>query len=487
MSLTTELTQTFASNFSGFANGGTGGSQWTTTLPHGLRTISGTGELEYYSDPSVGIDPFSTDGTSLDITATAGSTQTGTSYTSGVITTQNSFSQLYGYFEMTATLPAGTGMWPAFWLLPSNLSGTDELDVMEELGSNPDQYTSTLHSPSSGITSATIASADLTAGTHSYGMYWTPTSISFYLDGKMVAVAPTPADMDTPMFMLANLAVAKNVASTTTFPATMEIDSINAYAYNPDVAGPAAPLVANVPSTVSATIGHSTTLAGVSVTDTAIGANDPVSVTLSDKSLGTLSVTAAGATSVTINHTWEIQLTGTLADVNATLQTLSYKNVPTTATPATTDTLTMSASDADGDFDSSRTAITLSNTLPAPAFITLGATPARVVANSNDVFSLTSGQIANPATNSGQVDDIVNFHTAAQTTVTTSDFLALHGFDSTSTLVFDHYANTNGAPNLAMQYYRVDTPTGSSPIFMVQMANAATTHISSADYGFYPT
>ena len=88
MNIPSELEQTFSSNFSQFANSGSGGPMWQTTLPHGLRNIAGTGELEYYSDPSVGVDPFSVNNGSLDITATAGSTEPGTSYTSGVITTE---------------------------------------------------------------------------------------------------------------------------------------------------------------------------------------------------------------------------------------------------------------------------------------------------------------------------------------------------------------------------------------------------------------
>ena len=66
-------------------------------------------------------------------------------------------------------------------------------------------------------------------------MYWTPQSISYYFNGKLVAVAATPPDMNTPMFMIANLGVSSNVSSTTVFPGTMEISSIQAFAYNPDL------------------------------------------------------------------------------------------------------------------------------------------------------------------------------------------------------------------------------------------------------------
>ena len=64
------------------------------------------------------MNPFHQHGGVLDITATPGSNPLGLAYNSGVISSQNSFSQLYGYFEIRADLPVGKGLWPTFWLLP---------------------------------------------------------------------------------------------------------------------------------------------------------------------------------------------------------------------------------------------------------------------------------------------------------------------------------------------------------------------------------
>ncbi len=480
-----ELTQTFSGNFSQFVDGGSQG-QWQTTLPHHLRNVAGTGELEYYSDSSVGVDPFSVHNGSLDITATAGSSVPGTSYTSGVITTESSFSQLYGYFQMTATLPTGTGYWPAFWLLPTNLSGSDELDVMEEFGSNPTQYSVSAHSPSSGISSATIPTRDLTAGPNTYGMYWTPKSISYYLNGNLVAVVPTPPDMNTPMFMIADLAIASNVSPTTVFPGTMEISSIQAFAYDPAVPGPTPQLLTNVPATLDTTIDRSTAVDGVSISDPAAAPSDTISVTISDKSLGILSVTAEDGADVSINNGWDIKLSGNLSAVNATLQTLAYKNVPIGTTVPTTDTLTVTANDSSGNFDSSRTSVTINSTSSPMQFITVESQSVRELASGNDVFIFNAGQIPDPALNNGQANQIINFHTAAQSAGGTSDFLAFHGFDSTAQLVFSHYANVNGTSNQSLQYYQVDSATRNSPIFLVQMAGGSTAHLTNADFGFYP-
>ena len=86
-------------------------------------------EKQIYVDPSftgntsgaLGVNPFSIHDGTLDITAAPTSPALvdalgGYQYTSGLITTRESFQQTYGYFEMKAELPHGQGLWPAFWL-----------------------------------------------------------------------------------------------------------------------------------------------------------------------------------------------------------------------------------------------------------------------------------------------------------------------------------------------------------------------------------
>lgn len=45
----------------------------------------------------------------------------GSQYTSARIKTQNLFSQTYGRFEARLKTPYGQGLWPAFWMLGSNV------------------------------------------------------------------------------------------------------------------------------------------------------------------------------------------------------------------------------------------------------------------------------------------------------------------------------------------------------------------------------
>lgn len=71
-------------------------------------------------------------------------------YSSGMISTgppeyetPARYAFTYGYVEARLRLPAGQGLWPAFWLLPADQESRPEIDVIETLGHRPD--TAELH------------------------------------------------------------------------------------------------------------------------------------------------------------------------------------------------------------------------------------------------------------------------------------------------------------------------------------------------------
>ena len=66
-------------------------------------------------------------------------------------------------------------------------------------------------------------------GYHTYGMDWEPNTLTFYVDGQETGSIPTPSDMHSPMYMLADLAIqtSQNPANA---PITSYIDYIRAYA-----------------------------------------------------------------------------------------------------------------------------------------------------------------------------------------------------------------------------------------------------------------
>ncbi|MFC7473899.1 family 16 glycosylhydrolase [Dankookia sp. GCM10030260] len=202
---------TFNEDFNSLSASANGrGTTWKTTLKivDQLRTLTTNGEAQYYSDASVGVNPFKVSGGILDITAAPGSNPLKLAYNSGALTTAQSFAQQYGFFEVRADLPSGQGFWPAFWLLPTDGSWPPEIDIFEVLGQDPTTAYFSLHTTTGPTTTAKVSLLpDLSAGFHTYGLDWQADRIRWYVDGNQVAEAATPADMHRPMYMLLNLAV----------------------------------------------------------------------------------------------------------------------------------------------------------------------------------------------------------------------------------------------------------------------------------------
>jgi beta-glucanase (GH16 family) len=257
----------FAEEFDSFRPHRDGKGVWRTTFRDGrddhgddfnLRTLKWNKELQLYVDPDMrghrgrhgdgdkdardaplGLDPFRIRDGVLEITADRAPAKLadrlgGFGYTSGLITSQPSFSQTYGYFEMRARLPRGKGVWPAFWLLPLDLSWPPEIDVMENVG-DPSKVYVTLHS---NAVKADGTEVQVTPGEfHTYAVGWTRENVVWFVDGREVKRMATPADMHKPMYMLSNIALGGDWAGapdgTTPFPARLEIDFIRAYRFAP--------------------------------------------------------------------------------------------------------------------------------------------------------------------------------------------------------------------------------------------------------------
>ncbi len=111
-------------------------------------------------------------------------------YTSTRIKTQNKFSFKYGYIEARIALPAGTGMWPAFWMMPNNNTyggwpHSGEIDIMEARGRLTNESSSALHfSTLEGnhtYLTETKKGHDITQF-HTYACEWMEDTINFYVD-----------------------------------------------------------------------------------------------------------------------------------------------------------------------------------------------------------------------------------------------------------------------------------------------------------------
>ena len=236
--------KTFDDEFNTF-NPYTGSSgTWTTSYNWG-RTNPGAQDGAFYIDSSytgggstpLGINPFAISNGNLLISANPAppaieSLIDNQPYTSGLIQSENAFTQQYGYFEGRMLLPTGKGIWPAFWMLP--ISGwPPEIDIMEMLGDAPSVIYQTTHAPNGNATQQVITTGVQPNVYHTFAVKWTSTQITYFIDGNITARYPNISFQ--PMYLIANVQVglpgswpgAPN--STTTFPATMAIDYIRAY------------------------------------------------------------------------------------------------------------------------------------------------------------------------------------------------------------------------------------------------------------------
>jgi beta-glucanase (GH16 family) len=175
-------------------------------------------------------------------------------YVSGLLQTAGSFSQLYGYFEMRAKLPAGNGVGAAFWMIPEDGSWPPELDIMENLGQDRSTVYQTIHTGTTASDSkllqvaVAVPGGDASSGFHTYGVDWEKDFVTFYVDGKATKQFATPASMHKPMYMILENDAAgavpkwgKPVDASTRFPADFQVDYVRAYAALPDLSSGGSP------------------------------------------------------------------------------------------------------------------------------------------------------------------------------------------------------------------------------------------------------
>jgi beta-glucanase (GH16 family) len=225
-------------------NGADGTPPDTTKWTHETGGNNANNELEYYSDS---IDNSQQRGGDLVITAT---TDGQGNYTSARINTAGHFTQAYGRFEARAQMPYGQGIWPAFWMLGSNIDQVSwpacgEIDILETIGTDVGENHGSLHSPGwdpSGV-HPLPGGAKYSDGFHVFAAEWDPGEIRFYVDGDLYETrdqgdAPSGGWVfeKQPFFIIINVAVGGNWPgspdSTTVFPQKLLVDYVRVYQKN---------------------------------------------------------------------------------------------------------------------------------------------------------------------------------------------------------------------------------------------------------------
>ena len=113
-------------------------------------------------------------------------------YTSARLLTKNRFEVAYGRVEARVKVPVGAGLWPAFWMLGTDIDRvgwpmTGEIDIMEHVGRLPNEIFGTLHGPgySGGNSYGKVVDLGKPVADdfHTFAVEWQPDKITWFLDG----------------------------------------------------------------------------------------------------------------------------------------------------------------------------------------------------------------------------------------------------------------------------------------------------------------
>lgn len=176
----------------------------------------------------------------------------GSSYTSARMKSQGLFSFTYGRLEWRAQLPCGVGLWPALWMLGTNIDSVGwpncgEIDVLENTGTNSFMAQSSIHYGGDGTATYNFFDGGAVTNFHTYTLDWTTNALLFYLDGHLFesqtnnwgnASGTSPFPFNQPFFLLMNMAIGgnyvknpaqSNINAGTVFPAEVLVDYVRIY------------------------------------------------------------------------------------------------------------------------------------------------------------------------------------------------------------------------------------------------------------------
>lgn len=147
----------------------------------------------------------------------------GFGYTSARLVTRGKATWTYGRFEVRAKLPAGTGTWPAIWMLGANIGDAGwpacgEIDIMENVGFDPERVHGYVHTSAYNHTRNTQRGNSVELEKpwedfHIYAIEWFEDRIDFFVDEVMFFTFEKKSDdddvwpFDMPHYLVLNLAI----------------------------------------------------------------------------------------------------------------------------------------------------------------------------------------------------------------------------------------------------------------------------------------
>ncbi|MEI7981465.1 MAG: glycoside hydrolase family 16 protein [Bacteroidota bacterium] len=236
----------WSDEFNGLAGESPDTAKWKFDIGTGPNHDGwGNSELEYYTYRSSNV---SLDGNGNLAITTIRELYSGSAFTSARIKTMGTFKQTYGRFEARIKTPWGPGIWPAFWMLGSNLDTVPwpqcgEIDIMELRGQKPNIIGGSVHGPGysggAAITKNFAFENDrFDVNFHLFAIEWGSDYIDYFVDSTLYQRI-TPGNVtgnwvfDHPFSIILNVAVGGNYlgfpTDQTPFPQSMLVDYVRVY------------------------------------------------------------------------------------------------------------------------------------------------------------------------------------------------------------------------------------------------------------------
>jgi Ca2+-binding RTX toxin-like protein len=218
------------------ANGKTAGNWYS-----GVHTDFGVAS---FARGASALAPFSVSNGVLDIRMQQVNGKWQTGLLQSVDANSQGFKQSYGYFEMKAQFPVGTGTWAGLWLISDDnredpTKARVEIDTVEAYAGDPGLHTTIHYTPGANTPDipGKIAGGDydnvkgamFDGNFHTYGTMITPQWIISYFDGAEVARVAASDYTKSPFYMIFNLAMSDNGVKDPSAVYDMHVDYIRAY------------------------------------------------------------------------------------------------------------------------------------------------------------------------------------------------------------------------------------------------------------------
>lgn len=205
----------------------------------------GNNELQYYREDNAAIF-------NGHLVITAKKQKFGSSdYTSARLITKGKKAFKFGRIDIRAALPKGKGLWPALWMLGTNIDAVSwpacgEIDIMELTGDLPNRILGTVHFGADVSQHQYISQSKYLSGNanfhdefHVFSLNWVADKIEFLVDDEVYHTI-TPASLNgaaypfnKTFFFVFNVAVGGNLPgapdASTAFPQSMIVDYVRVF------------------------------------------------------------------------------------------------------------------------------------------------------------------------------------------------------------------------------------------------------------------